>query len=146
MSLYTDMLALEPDSLDAITNLAACYHQLGQIPAALSSYHRAIALATPDDTALLASRHEHLGRALLRLPDDAVDRERVVAVLSRALEYDPTNDVARHLLASQRQRGGEAHRQQQAGGVDDDRASACRGDGTRLGGLCEDNRDRGRSC
>jgi predicted TPR repeat methyltransferase len=75
---------------------------------AVDYYKKAITLTDPRDSNLLAVLYEHLGRSLLRLPnDDVALKEEIITAFSTALEHDPSNDIARHLLSSQHQQGGE---------------------------------------
>lgn len=115
--LYTHLLEVEsgPPSFDALSNLAACYHQLGDLPKSISYYDRAAAaFPTSDsqDPTILASIYEHLGRALLRQYEStrsssssAVEatalQERGILALRSALFNDPSNEIAKHMLSAQ---------------------------------------------
>ena len=109
--LYEHIIDIEPRSVDALSNLAACYHQLGLISEAVIYYRKAIDEANRSDSSLLSRLYEHLGRSLLRLPEDhaLASNEHVIDAFSNALSHDPYNEVAHHLLAAQRQRGGESN-------------------------------------
>ena len=107
--LYLRITELEPASIDALSNLATCYHQLGLVAEAVEYYHRAIAVVDPQDSAMKSTLYEHLGRSLLRLPTDhaMASQEQIIDAFSNALRHDPYNEVAQHLLSSQKQQGGE---------------------------------------
>ena len=115
--LYEKVVEMEPNGLDALSNLAACFHQLNRIPEAVSLYKKAISVASFEEQsnrALLSTLYEHLGRSLLRLEassggtsGDYLHAE-ILAAFTSALEFDPSNQVAKHLLFSQQGEGGES--------------------------------------
>jgi predicted TPR repeat methyltransferase len=57
------------------------------------------------ETELVSTLYEHLGRSMLRLPEGT--SEAIVDAFSNSLMYNPNNEVAKHLLSSQQQRGEE---------------------------------------
>lgn len=107
--LYLKIALIEPTSVDALSNLATCYHQLGLVSEAVDYYRRAIEVVDPTDSAMMSTLYEHLGRSLLRLPTDhaMASQEQIIDAFSNALRHDPYNEVAQHLLSSQKQQGGE---------------------------------------
>lgn len=107
--LYTAVLVSEPHSFDATANLAACLHSMNRFDLAIDVYNRAIELALPlGDVTVLSTLYEHLGRALMQLPGDQDNlQKQIVQAFTTALAYDASNEVARHMLASQLLKGGE---------------------------------------
>ena len=107
--LYEQLLETEPDDFDALTNLATTQHALGDLASSVKLYEKAVASygssphAEAGDRAPLGAVLEHLGRALLRLHDTTQDsalHARAVTALKAAIDVDPGNALAAHMLAA----------------------------------------------
>ena len=73
--LYKRLLLLEPNSIDALSNLGSLEHLSGNYIAAISSYNKSIDIILKSDDnnnnndELLSSLYEHYGRAVLRIAE-----------------------------------------------------------------------------
>lgn len=108
-TLYEQLLEVEPNNFDALSNLATTHHSLGDLASSVTYYERAVASygssphAEVGDRAPLGAVLEHLGRALLRQHDATQDgalHARAVTALKAAIDVDPDNALAAHMLAA----------------------------------------------
>lgn len=120
IELYKQCLRNSQERIDAWMNLASCFHALGEIERSIFAYKKVLEKMTVsfgvegeerEEEKVEAKVHEYLGRALLRkrdsmkanehkdstykeMTDEAIDHLKI------AIALDPTNDVAKHMLAS----------------------------------------------
>ena len=118
--LYQRLLLLEPNSIDALSNLGSLEHRLGNYIAAISSYNKSIGIVieadSNDNHELLSSLYEHYGRAVLRIAETEkllmnstngnnsgkVDNlmNEAQNLLNTSLHYNNKNSIAKHMLMS----------------------------------------------
>lgn len=120
--LYQRLLLLEPNSVDALSNLGSLEHLSGNYVEAISSYKKSIDIiiksSSNDNHELLSSLYEHYGRAVLRIAEtekllvnstninttnfDKIDNlmNEAQQLLNSSLHYNSKNSVAKHMLMS----------------------------------------------
>jgi len=121
LELYNRLLIIEPNSIDALSNIGAIYHRNGDYISAVSSYKKAIDIILNDsnnidsnnNNEILSSLYEHYGRAIIRIADNkklsnntidinAADSLLLEAqkLLNSSLHYNSNNSIAKHMLMS----------------------------------------------
>lgn len=120
IELYKQTLRSSQERIDAWMNLASCFHAIGDIDKSIFAYNKVLEKMAAnqeehEDTEVKSKVYEYLGRALLRKrdtlkangqigggDDEAYNRmtNEANGHLQSAVEIDPTNNIAKHMLAS----------------------------------------------